>query len=192
LRYNEMEDIVNEFDAWLNDMSTKPLPGGIAAAAVAASMGAALMAKALRVTLKRGSLAETDRAFLASARGLAQAQVAGLVELAEADEQAFRAVLDLAPGQAESAASRQKWLEATTVPVRLAEACQSLLEGFARLLALCWPAVYPDLETGGWLLEVGLKAGLLSSESNLHLMEESADAAALQRRMQRLQNGRDD
>ncbi len=40
------------FDVWLHNLATKPLPGGVSAAALAAAMGAALVAKAMRVSLE--------------------------------------------------------------------------------------------------------------------------------------------
>jgi formiminotetrahydrofolate cyclodeaminase len=182
---------VKEFDAWLNDLSTKASPGGVAAAA--AAMGAALLAKAVRVTLKRQPVAEPDRILLQSALGLAQVQTAILLDLSAADERAFRAVLDLQEQEAGSLAGRLVWLAATEVPVRVAEACHSLLTGLPDLVRLCWPAVYPDLKTGGWLLEVGVQAGLLSAQSNLSALGDGAQARSLRARMVGLtQSDRDD
>jgi formiminotetrahydrofolate cyclodeaminase len=183
---------VIECEAWLRDLSTKGSPGGVAAASMAAAMGAALMAKAVRVTLKHGSFREPDREFLEGSVALAQAQVAGLVELATADEKAVRAVLSLAAEEADSAAARTMWLEATTLPVQLGETCQLLLADLPRLATLCWSAVVPDLKAGGWLLEAGLKTGLLSAESNLRLMGEKADGTSLPGRIRQLQDGKTD
>jgi len=42
---------VREFDAWLERLACKPLPGAVSAAAVASAMGAGLITKACRVTL---------------------------------------------------------------------------------------------------------------------------------------------
>jgi formiminotetrahydrofolate cyclodeaminase len=183
---------VKDFDVWLDDMSSKPLPGGVAAAAAAAAMGAALMAKAVRVTLRRQPMLATERGLLENALGLAQEQVATLLELSGADERAFQAVFDLPSQALASPAGRETWLEATTVPVRLAEVCQSLLIKLPRLVDLCWPAVRPDLETGGWLLQAGLHSGLLSAESDLRAIGDGADVRSLHRRLDELQDGRDD
>jgi formiminotetrahydrofolate cyclodeaminase len=184
---------VKEFDTWLDDLSTKPVPGGTAAAAVAAAMGAALVAKAARVTLNRRSIAQAGHTQLQAALDVAQEQKAILLDLAVADEQAYRAVLDLRPQVWVSPPGRRAWQLATDVPIRVAEACRALLVELPHLAEICWPAVYPDLKAGEWLLEAGLKTGLLSAESNLYVLGDAADARALRARMDDLRQGeRDD
>ena len=182
---------MNEFDVWLEDLSTEAVPGGVAAAAVAAAMGAALVAKAVRVTLKHHSIPQTSRPFLQEVLDGAGEQSSILLDLASADIRAFRAVLDLGPRRAGSPAARQVWLEATDVPIRVAEACQALLASLPGLFGLCWPSVYPDLRTGGWLLEAAKQAGLLAAETNLHALEDVAEAHSLRRRMRNLDDRRD-
>lgn len=182
---------MNDFDAWLEHMRTKSLPGGVAAAAVAGAMGAALMAKAARVTLKHQSIPETHRPFLQKALELAAEQSRTLADLSSADIEAYRAVMDLG-GRAESAAARRAWLEAADVPIRVAEACQTLLLSVPRLLELCWPAVCADLKTGGWLLEAGKRSGLLSAETNLRILGDAEEARSLHRRIRDLDDRRDD
>lgn len=182
---------MKDLDAWLREMSTKPAPGGAAAAAVAAAMGAALVAKVIRVTLKRQSVSERDRGFMQEALDLAAGQSATLLDLSRADTEAFRAVLDLPEQASHTAAGRQVWQEAIDVPLRIAEVCQEMLDRLPRLQTLCWPAVCPDLETAGWLLEVGLKAGRLSAQTNIETMGEAA-ASSLGKRIRGLYDGTDD
>jgi formiminotetrahydrofolate cyclodeaminase len=75
------------------------------------------------------------------------------------------------------------------VPIRVAEACRSLLDQMPAMLDLCWPAVRTDLEIGGWLLEVGVQAGLAAAESNLRARGNGAEAAALEARVRLLRDG---
>lgn len=42
-----------DFDGWLDDAATQPLPGGVAVAATAAALGAALVAKTARLSAQR-------------------------------------------------------------------------------------------------------------------------------------------
>jgi formiminotetrahydrofolate cyclodeaminase len=153
--------MVKDLEAWLDDLSAKPLPGGVAAAAVAAAMGSALMAKAARVTLRQQRRPNAGRTALEAVLDLAQARRAELLELATADEQAYRAVLE------PSGAADEAWRAATEVPIRVAEACHSLLDQMPAILGLCWPPVRTDLEIGGWLLEIGARAGVAAAESNV-------------------------
>jgi methenyltetrahydrofolate cyclohydrolase len=184
---------VKEFDVWLKDMSTKPVPGGVAAAAVAAAMGAALIAKAVRVTLRRQAGAEAERTGLHAALDLAHKQAATLLDLASADEQAYRAVLDLRQQIPASSQGHQTWQAATEVPIRVAEACRLLLARLPWLAGICWPAVYPDLKTGGWLLEAGMRAGLISAECNLRACGDTTQARSLHARIDGLKKDeRDD
>jgi formiminotetrahydrofolate cyclodeaminase len=174
---------MREFATWLDDLSTKPVPGGIAAAAVAAAMGAALVAKAARVTLDRRRGTQGEKAQVQAVLDLAQGQQAILLDLAPADEQAYQAVLDLGALAWTSPAGRHAWQLATEVPIRVAEACRALLAEIPHLAESCWPVVYPDLKTGEWLLSAALQAGLLSAESNMRFLGDGSDARALRARM---------
>jgi formiminotetrahydrofolate cyclodeaminase len=181
-----------EFAAWLDDMSAKPLPAGVAAAAVAAAMGVALVAKTLRVTLRRQALAAARRATLQATLELAHEQRGLLLELAEADQKAFRAVLELNQLEAQDREKQDAWQAATEVPLRIAEACQALLAKLPPLIQVCWPAVSSDLRTGVWLLEAGLHGCLLAAECNLQVIGEDARAQSLRGRMDALKDERND
>lgn len=85
---------MRDFDAWLRDLTEEPLPGGVSAAALASAMGTALLAKAARVSLQRQDLSADDRTALQAALDLACLQQPDLLGLAEADERAYRAVLE--------------------------------------------------------------------------------------------------
>jgi formiminotetrahydrofolate cyclodeaminase len=157
---------IQDLESWLHDVANESLPGSVAAAAIAAAMGAALIAKAIRVTLQRQTLNASDRVGLEATLGQAQRQQRELVRLAEADEEAYREVLDKERLPTDAPARRAARQRATETPMRLAERCQSLLSNLPQVLETCWPAVRSEAKTGGWLLEVGVRAGLLAAEIN--------------------------
>ena len=183
-----LEGRVKDLNALLHDMATQPLPGAVAAAAMAAAMGAALVAKATQVTLRHRVTDVSDRTLLETVHDLAQVQRIDLARLAGADERAYRAVLGTRTLAAEDLARRQAQKMATVIPLCIAEACQLLLSNLHRLAEICWPAVRSEIQTGGWLLEVGMRAGLLAAESNLCAWGDDAEAKPFQARMNALQD----
>lgn len=174
---------MKEFSTWLKDLSTKPLPGAVAAAAVAAAMGAGLVAKATRVTLKRQAVDGATQTAFQALFDLADHQQDVLMRLAAADERAYRAVLNIGSRPTSSPAEREAWLQATEVPIRIAEACRSLVEDSSPWLDDCWPAVRPDLQIGLWLLKVGNRAGLVAAESNIGFCGDAPETESLQLRI---------
>lgn len=173
-------------ETWLNEMSARPLPGGVAAAAVAAAMGAALIAKALRVTLNRQQLAASERAVLEETLNLTQVQRGELYRQADADVEAYRAVLDtrsLAPGDP---ARRRAWESATEVPVAVAETCRLLMDRLPGVVPQCWSGVCVDFEIGSQLLEAGMQAGILAAEANLSLGGAAIDGGPFRVRIEAL------
>jgi formiminotetrahydrofolate cyclodeaminase len=177
---------MREFSIWLKDLSTKPLPGAVAAAALAAALGAGLVAKAARVTLHRGAVNGATRTLLQEVIELADQQQDALVRLAEADVRAYHAVLEAKSGSAPPPVQREAWLQATEMPILIAEACQSLVEHASLWLDDCWPAMCADLNIGLWLLETGIRAGLEAAESNIGFSGEPAAAESLQLRIDAL------
>jgi formiminotetrahydrofolate cyclodeaminase len=178
-----VDETMIDFEHWLHELSTRPLPGGVAAAAVASAMGAALVAKAARLTLRQQPLAGVG---LQALLDLAAAQQAALLHLAGADERAYRSVLAIRAAGEPSPDQRRAWQEATEVPLRLAEACQSLLDRLPGLLDRCPSALKPDLQVGGWLLEAGRRAGLSAAESNLKAWGAAIEGESLQARVEAL------
>jgi formiminotetrahydrofolate cyclodeaminase len=173
---------VGELSVWLDDMADQPLPGGVSAAALAAAMGAALCAKAARVTLRQGDVNDGDRATWEAIVDRASEGRSALVRLVEADQQAYQAVLDIV----DPVTSIRIWQAATEVPVEVAEASQSLLAERAFLEGVCWSSVRVDLDVGLRLLEVGLYAGLRAAEANLAWWGDAREAADVQLRIERL------
>ena len=174
---------MTDLTTWLNALSTEPLPGAVSAAAVSAAMGAALIAKAARITLQRRQLDHAARDQVQALWDLAARQQAALLELAGADERAYRAVLETGSLPPSDPARTGAWLHATEVPIRVAETCHALLETASSLLDTCWPAVCPDPEIGIWLLETGVRAGLKAAQGNLDYSGDEPEARALQDRI---------
>ena len=168
---------------WLDDMAVHPLPGGVSAAALASAMGAALCAKAARVTLQRRPQDDTNhRTDLVALVDSARDNRLALVRLAAEDEQVYRAVLDAG----EQASRDRAWQAATEVPIGVAEISQSMLAGLATLENVCWPSVRVDLEIGIGLLEAGVQAGLRAAEANLRQWGDWAGGVDLQLRVEKL------
>jgi formiminotetrahydrofolate cyclodeaminase len=181
-----MTEVEESLNVWLVRMATQSLPGGVAAAALTAAMGAALSAKSARLTLVQQSLTDSERGMLESTVDLAQARQDALVRLTIADEQAYRAVLDTKGRSAEA------WQMATETPIRVAEACASLLDRLPALSNACRRSVRVDLQIGSWLLETGMRSGLQAAESNLRVWEAGAESQALRVRIAALQESESD
>jgi formiminotetrahydrofolate cyclodeaminase len=179
-------EVVLDFDGWLERLAAEPLPGGVAAAALAAAMGAALVAKAGTVTRRRRGLSVAEDQDLARLVALALARREALVALARADEEAYGRVLST-----RAAAGSPAWAEvrrgAIDVPLVLAETCQGLLSEMDGLRRQCWPAVSADLEVGQRLLEVGVEAGRQAALQNLALWGDGVATGALRDRIKRWQ-----
>jgi formiminotetrahydrofolate cyclodeaminase len=177
---------MQDLETWLNEMSARPLPGGVAAAAVAAAMGAALIAKALRVTLNRLQFAAPDRAVLEETLYLTRAQQGALFHQADADVEAYRTVLDTCSLAASDPARRRAWQSATEVPVAVAEACRLLLDRLPGVVPQCWSGVCVDFEIGSQLLQAGMRAGILAAEANLSLGGAAVDGGPFRVRIEAL------
>lgn len=180
-----MSEIAGDFGAWLERLSSQPLPGGVAAAALSAAMGAALIAKAARLALAHRAVPGPERARVESTLELADAKHTELVNLASADEHAYRAVLAAEGGPAR----RQAWQSATESPLQVAEACCLLLERMPVLAAVCPRSVRVDLEIGGWLLETGMRSGLRAAKANLKAWSDGTEFPDYRARIDALQEG---
>jgi formiminotetrahydrofolate cyclodeaminase len=165
---------MNDLDRWLDDMAAAALPGGVAAGALAGAMGAALIAKAGRVSLRRG----TPQAAVADMVAVADKGRHELMRLVQADVEAYRKVLQERRVSA--------WLEATGVPLQVAEISHTLLGQLDRLCEECWPGIAVDLEIGIDLLEAARAAGLRAARENLAFLEMKSEADGLRRRLEAL------
>lgn len=144
-----------------------------------------MTAKAARLALARRALPSPERITVESTLDLADAKYTELVNLASADEHAYRAVL-----AAEGAPARhQAWQSATESPLQVTEACRLLLERMPVLVAVCPPSVRVDLEIGGWLLETGMRSGLRAAKANLKAWSDGTEFPVYRARIDALQEG---
>jgi len=178
--------MVTNLEPWLEEMSTQSMPGGVAACALAAAMGAALIAKALRVSLRREMYAETDRAAMTAVFHTAEAERASLARLAEADVQAYRAVIDTRSRPAGDPDRGRAWQAAIEVPLAVSEACYRLLDDLGGVLCQCWPGVCIDYEIGSELLRAGARGGRLAAQANLKEWGEDQQATPFRVRVEAL------
>ena len=192
-RYNEgVSESWAGFDDWFTRLATEPLPGGVAAAALAAAMGAALVAKVSRLSLKRGEIADSDRDLWRVALIVSQKLQAHLRTLAKGDEVAYCAVLKTKALPVQARTRKQAWQLATDIPIQVAETCHQLLHEIPGLLSVCQLGLRVDLQIGCWLLANGLEAGLLAAEANLQAWGDAAEAQPFRARMEALQEDRID
>jgi len=178
-------DPVDRLSPWLDEMADHPLPGAVSAGAVAAAMGAALLAKVARLAQQRQTGGTED---LRGFGELAGVQRRELLHLARTDVKAFQLVLDAR----DRPAARQAWQDATDVPLRVAEACLALEDRLPALELHCPSAVLAELRTGAWLLEAGRRSGLLAAEANLKLWAEGAAGGRLRARLDALKESSGD
>jgi len=177
---------VTNLETWLEEMDSRPLPGGVAASAVAAAMGAALIAKALRISIQREPFSEPERASLSALLELAQARRVELMRLAQDDVEAYRAVIASRSLPAGDPGRGRAWQTATEVPVAVAEGCHELLDRLAGVLDRCWPGVCIDYQIGSELLRAGARAGRMAAEANLDDWGRAEQAGPLQARVDAL------
>lgn len=157
---------MTDFETWLDELATQPLPGGVAAAATAAALGAALVAKSARLTLQGIPPGTPESLAPLAIVQAAEDTRSQLLDLAGADVQAYRGWLRGRMRPADDPLRREALMQAMEVPARIAETCQSLIDRSQPLVTTCWPAVRADLEVGRWLLETGVRAGSLAADEN--------------------------
>ena len=166
------EATINEY---LKQLSAKsPTPGGGSAAAIAGSLGAALVDLVSRLTMdKKGyeSVAEEMKQLEAEARELRDR----LVTLADEDSASFQGVLAAYRLPKGTAAEREKRAEAiesalkraTEVPFKTAEACRAVLGIAERVAEKGNRNAVSDAGAACLLAEGAVHAALLNVETNL-------------------------
>ena len=167
----------------LEEMARHPLPGGIAAASASAAMGAALVAKSVRIALRRCALDAPGQAELKDLAGLADRHASGLLGLADADTEAYRSVLDTRALAADDPVRQRAWLAAVEVPLRLAELSLPLEEPIRALFGICPPVVHAELQVGARLLHTASEAGRLAAAENLRNCVDSHETGLLRLRL---------
>jgi formiminotetrahydrofolate cyclodeaminase len=171
---------------WLEAIATRPLPGGVAAAAIAGALGAALLAKAAHLTLQRHALRDPDQGRLERTLDRVQRGRRILVHLAEADADAYRAVIKAERSAAAPPVRDAAWQAAIEAPLQVAEICHSLLRTVSHLRAHGGPATSTEVQTAVWLLQAARRACLLAAGTNLDGWGQGPAAEQLRLRMEAL------
>jgi len=175
--------------------SAQPAPGGGAAAAVSAALGASLTAMVVRLSLERANYAVFSDLHT---EALAASDVARVrfLELADEDATAYAAYLDArrlphetdAEKEARGAATREAARIATNVPLETVKACQAQLELVERCAGRTNLNVAGDLEVAALLLDSAARAAATNVRANLPMIGDAGYASAVSAELdQRLQ-----
>lgn len=162
---------IGQFVAQL--IAKQPTPGGGAACAVSAAIGAATIAMAAGYTS-----GPKYAAVEAAARGIYKDLETGakkLVALAAEDEAAYGAVnAVLALPKEPEEARKLRWeklkkarLDAAQVPVRMIEQCLATLELARKLKPICNRSILSDLGAGSEMVAGALQAAAVQVRANL-------------------------
>lgn len=182
--------------------SAEPTPGGGAAAAVAAMLGASLTAMVVRLSVDRPRYAEHAE-LLAEALAASDAAREQFLVLAQQDAEAYagyRAARRLpqetaAEREARSEAMRQAARRATDVPFRIVRACHAQIDLVERLAGRTNRGVASDLEVAALLLESAARAAASNVSANLGSIGDEAFASAvsaeMDQRLRQIQTGAD-
>jgi len=162
-------------DALLDRLaSSDPVPGGGSAAALAAAMGAGLVAMVAELTIGRPDYAEHE-ATIAELRRDARSRKDLLLALAEEDAVAYDAVVTArrmpketeAERAARTRALRGAMVEAARVPMRAAEVAGEVLELAGRIAPIGNRNAVSDAGVAAQLAAAGLRGALLNVRINL-------------------------
>lgn len=167
----------------------EPVPAGVSAAAVTASLGLALLNKVLEIAAKRKDFAgdhELAESLLHEERNQSQL----LAHLADRDIAAYRQYLDARKRGESTEAALRKTVE---VPWSVARAAALGLALCEQAAGLIHAAVAPDLATAKNLLTAGARSALTTVTANLEQLapgdpfrlEMTAQVRELLRKVQR-------
>jgi formiminotetrahydrofolate cyclodeaminase len=140
-----------------------PVPAGVSAAAVSATLGLGLLTKVLEIASKRKDFAgdrDLVNSLLHDARGKSQI----LLQLADDDIAAFREYLDCLRNKQPTGGAIRKAIE---VPLNVARASAAGLALCNQAKDLVHAFVAPDLGTAAALLSAAVRSTLLTVEFNL-------------------------
>lgn len=203
---------MNELDRSVSEMtlgefagalaSEQPVPGGGAAAGVAAALGASLTAMVVRLSLDRPKYAE-HAALHQEALAVSDAARVRFLELADADAEAYAAYRTArtlpheteAQEEVRAAATQDAARTATQVPLDTIKACHAQIELVDRVVGRTNLHVASDLEVGALLLDCAARSAAANVRVNLRSIGDEGFAKAvtaeLDQRLQQIQGTTD-
>lgn len=159
--------------------STAAVPGGGSAAALAASMGAALVSMVAKLSARKARQ-EEHRAALNEAVPELDQLADRLLDLSQEDIDAYRAVIEARKSHQEEGALERAYERAAQIPLATAEAAARALALASEVSQHAWEMVASDLSTANRLLQAGLDGALANVAVNLPELKGEA-AARLER-----------
>jgi formiminotetrahydrofolate cyclodeaminase len=187
----DAERVQQTISEWLGDLaSSEPTPGGGAAAAFLAATGAALVGMVTNLTIGNPRYAEHE-AVQAAARSRAAELRAQAMELAEADEVAFGAVIEayrLPKGTPDEKAGRTAAIQralagAARVPLRLAAVAAEIISLTESILDGANVNVLSDVAVAADAARAALTSAAVNVEVNTAVLADRAVAAAFDREL---------
>jgi formiminotetrahydrofolate cyclodeaminase len=157
-------------ERYLADLgSAAPAPGGGSAAAVAAALGAALVAMTCRVTDKHAAGGAPSVLPLTQLAGEADGLRRRLTALANDDARAYSGVITARrlPAPSREAAMQDALKRATEVPERLAGESRHVLALCERIAPSARASTISDLGVAAILAHAALRAAVLTARMNL-------------------------
>lgn len=172
----------------------EPTPGGGAAAAMAGSMGCALLLMALGTTLKRKNTPAADRDVLKKYQRTLQGLHATLQQYIEQDADAYGAYVAACRLPKENPARPQAvqdalWL-AACVPADTAAACQRVLEVLTAAEEKIAPVILSDVFCARHLLSSAEACCMENIRTNLSFITDTERAAQLARLLESYESSR--
>jgi methenyltetrahydrofolate cyclohydrolase len=146
--------------------STRAVPGGGSAAALAAAMGAALLSMVAKLSARKAKTPE-DRTALEELVPSLEAFWARFADMSQEDIEAYQQVVEARKAGAPAAEVERAYQHAAEVPLRVAEAVDECLELATRVSARAWEMTSSDLAVGSELLETAMGGALGNVAVNL-------------------------
>jgi formiminotetrahydrofolate cyclodeaminase len=176
--------------------SAAPTPGGGAAAALAGSLGAALIQMTANLTIGRPRFAQVQAEALRIEVAASDLR-ARLARLADDDADAFERVSSaykLPRATDDERAARAEAIQmalrtAADVPLRTAQLCSQVLELAEQAAPVLNPAVISDVLVGSLLARGGLESAAINVEVNLAAMTDAHSAERLAQDLEQTRSG---
>jgi formiminotetrahydrofolate cyclodeaminase len=172
----------NKIGEWLDDLASESsAPGGGAAAALDAAVGAALISMVCNLTIGRPRYAEHDETNKAALEAATRLRTEAL-ELADADEAAFTRVTDAyklprssdEEKAARTAAIQASLIDAAGVPLRTAALCSEIIALAVKIEPTSNTNLISDVAVAAASARAALDSAALNVEINLAAMNDAA------------------